>query len=161
MTPNCTYYLVAFFILLSLNLKAQEVASTQSKLQFFGDFRFRGEQDWDSRRYNGEYREDRHRMRARLRFGFSYRWNTQIQFGARIRSGVPNNIQSPHFNVGYKGFSSKPFQLDRYYVKGTYRHMWWWMGKNGLPFWKQNELWWDDDVQPEGISFGLKRRGKK
>ena len=152
---------VLFFIWVStLSLSAQVQDGKPPKLTFFGDLRIRGEQDWNSRQFDGAYREDRHRMRARLRLGFNYQWSEHIRFGGRIRTGVANNIQSPHFNLGYRGLSSKPFQLDRYFLQGTYSNSWWWMGKNSFPFWNQNELWWDDDVQPEGISFGLKKKGK-
>ncbi|MDH3604321.1 MAG: substrate-binding domain-containing protein, partial [Candidatus Tectomicrobia bacterium] len=31
-----------------------------------------------------------------------------------------------------------------------------WAGRNSLPFWKQNELFWDDDVTPAGAGFNYK-----
>lgn len=140
--------------------KTDEGAEKERKLMFLGDFRFRVEHDWDSRNFDGSFRDDRSRMRYRLRFGFNYRWNEYVSTGARIRTGVRRNIQSPHMNVGYFGFSSVPFQVDQAYIAASYKSFWGWAGKKNLPFWKQNELWWDDDVNPEGISLGMKLDGK-
>ncbi|MBT8228980.1 MAG: putative porin, partial [Bacteroidia bacterium] len=125
-----------------------------STLKLFGDVRMRAEQDWDSRNFDGTYREDRFRLRHRLRFGFNYTWNEYISFGARIRSGVEESLQSPHNNFGHREFSAFPVNLDKVYIAGKYDKYWWWVGKNSFPFWKQNELFWDDDVNPEGLAAG-------
>ncbi len=130
-------------------------------LQLYGDFRFRAEQDYDSRKTNGSYRDNRSRLRYRVRFGFTYKWGEHISFGARIRTGVPENFQSPHNNLGYNGSASISFNLDKAYLAGRYKNSWWWVGKNSFPFWKQNELFWDDDVTPAGIAAGTSFSIKK
>ncbi|NNC94825.1 MAG: hypothetical protein HKN92_04635 [Chitinophagales bacterium] len=124
-----------------------------NKLKFFGDFRFRAEQDWDSRRSNGTYRDNRGRLRIRLRFGFNYQWNDHFTFGARIRSGSSDDPQSPHITLG-DDFREYDINIDRAYLRGNYKDLWLWVGKNNLPLWKQHEMWWDDDVTPEGIALG-------
>lgn len=129
-------------------------------LSLSADFRYRFEEDWDSRTDDGSDRKNRFRMRYRLRVGFGYRLNEYLSFGGRLRTGVPTNIQSPHLNVGYNGLASGPFNLDKAFAKVEVAQLWAWAGKNSFPLWKQNELFWDDDVTPEGIAAGAKlKRG--
>lgn len=130
-----------------------DVVRRFKSLQIYGDFRIRAEADWDSQKSDGTYRDDRTRLRFKLRFGFVYRWSDQISFGARLRSGDPRDQQSPHSTLG-KGFETPNFKIDKAFLRGDHKYFWWWAGKNNFPFWKQNELFWDDDVNPDGIAFG-------
>ena len=161
MIKKALNFLLIISVFFAPRLFSQETDDEKKKLKLLADFRYRFEADWDSRRFEGSYRADRNRMRARLRFGFNYQWNDHFSFGARMRSGVATNIQSPHFNIGHENFSSKSFRFDRYNLKANYSKAWWWLGKNGFPFWKQNELWWDDDVNPEGVALGFKSQVNK
>jgi hypothetical protein len=137
--------------LLTSNILAQEITN---KLKFYGDVRFRTEMDRDSERTDGSKRVDRDRFRYRLRFGLKYALNKSIELGGRIRSGNPLNQQSPHTTLG-KEFHSDDFSIDKAYIKlSDMKGNWAWVGKNSMPFWKQNELLWDDDVNPEGIALG-------
>lgn len=126
----------------------------ESPFHLFGDIRLRAEQDWDSRTFDGSFREDRFRLRMRMRIGFNYDWSEQISFGARIRSGVNESLQSPHNNFGHREFTGFPISIDKVFLTGKHEKFWWWAGKNDFPFWKQNELFWDDDVTPEGVAVG-------
>lgn len=125
------------------------------KTKFYSDFRFRVEEDWNSRKTDGTHRDDRGRLRIRFRVGFDYNWNEHISFGGRIRVGDKLEQQSPHQTLGDE-FEPKTINLDKAYLKGNYAKGWFWLGKNDFPFWKQNELWWDDDVLPEGVAMGSK-----
>jgi len=64
--------------------------SLASSLNFESDFRFRIEQDWNARKSDGSYRDDRSRLRYRFRFGFKYSKATMGSFVARVRTGLPN-----------------------------------------------------------------------
>ncbi len=139
-----------------------ETLNEEKKLNFYGDFRFRPEFDWNSKNSTsssndgiGE-RKDRFRFRYRMRFGFVYHWNKDIKIGMRLRTGVPSSIQSPHVNFGYKGLGMVPFNLDKIFFGYEHGDYWGWVGKNSFPFWMQNEMFWDDDVTPEGLVFGAK-----
>ena len=123
------------------------------QLSLFGDFRFRFEQDWKSLNQDGNYRSDRGRFRYRLRFGFNYKLNEHIIFGGRLRSGDIRNNQSPHVTLGSE-IKDHGIAIDKAYAKVNMTNWWFWMGKNNLPFWKENEIWWDDDITPEGIAIG-------
>jgi ABC-type phosphate transport system substrate-binding protein len=129
------------------------VVNRFKSLQLYGDFRFRSELDWDSRRPDGTFRSNRMRFRYRLRFGFTYAWSDQISFGARVRAGDRKDQQSPHVTLSNE-FETPSINIDKAYLQGQHGNFWWWGGKNTFPFWKQNELWWDDDVNPEGVAFG-------
>ncbi len=146
-----TSFLLILLIASIINAQEKE---TESKLNFYSDFRFRAELDRNSERTDGSSRDDRDRLRYRLRFGFKYSLNKNIEFGGRVRSGNSLNQQSPHVTLG-KEFQSDDFSIDKAYLKVSNKKGYWaWAGKNGMPFWQQNELIWDDDVNPEGIAVG-------
>jgi len=129
--------------------------STKTKLSFESDFRFRAEEDWNSKKSDGTLRDDRTRFRYRLRVGLTYEHNDNFSFGARIRTSEPNKQQDPNLTLGegYKEFSTLPIGFETVYAK--YKNQWFsaWVGKNTFPFEKQNELFWSDAVFPEGISL--------
>ncbi len=126
-----------------------------SKLSFNADFRFRVEQDWNSKKSDGTFRDDRTRLRYRLRAGVTYsdKW---YQTGFRIRTGNPNKQQDPQLTLGegFKEFGTLPVGLEKAYFQGTLKTFTFWVGKNTFPFEKSNELFWSDNVYPEGIYLG-------
>ncbi len=80
--------------------KKRQEASSNSKLSFNADFRFRVEQDWNSRKSDGSYRDNRTRLRFRARVGFHYQLNDWASFGARICTGNPLKQQYPQITLG-------------------------------------------------------------
>lgn len=146
------YILITLLLTFSSPLVAQ-IDSIRSKLNFSGDFRFRVEQDWDSRKSNGEFRTDRSRLRYRLRAGFEYHHSSRTVVGVRLRTGNPRKQQDPQLTLGdgFFEFGTLPIALEKVYFQtelGNYKI---WLGKNTFPFKKQNELFWSDNVFPEGI----------
>ncbi|MEJ2112562.1 MAG: putative porin [Flavobacteriaceae bacterium] len=148
---------VVCLLFLQLFLNAQENEKT-SKLSFNGDFRFRIEQDWDSKKSDGTYREDRSRLRYRLRFGLTYNYQDWVSFGARIRTGDPKKQQDPQLTLGSgnKEFGGLPIALEKAYAEFYHNWLTAWIGKNTYPFEKQNELFWSDNVFPEGVALKTK-----
>jgi len=144
--------LISFLV--DLPAAAETEQPPPPKLKFFGDLRLRAEADWDSLQSDGTERLDRDRLRVRARIGFIYAYDEHISFGARLRTGNPVDQQSPHVTLGDE-FESKAVNFDRAFIQGTWGHAWAWGGKNASPFWMQNELFWDDDVNPEGVAGGL------
>lgn len=133
---------------------AQNLDSLQ-KLSFTGDFRFRIEPDWNSRKPDGTYREDRTRLRYRFRFGAHYQYNNHWSLGFRIRTGNPNKQQDPQLTLG-EGFGEAgtlPIGFEKIYGQVGINGFSVWFGKNTFPFKKQNELFWSDNVYPEGVSL--------
>ncbi|WP_166461176.1 putative porin [Flavicella sediminum] len=145
---------ILLLILFPLYLTAQNTNTTK-KLSFTGDFRFRVEQDWDSKKTDGSYREDRTRLRYRARFGFTYTHTNWVNFGMRLRTGAVNKQQDPQLTLGdgSKEFGTLPISFEKAFANFKYHWFSAWVGKNTFPFEKQNELFWSDNVFPEGVSL--------
>lgn len=146
------YFFVALLLVFSVLLFAQ-TDSTGSKFTFDGDFRFRLEEDWNSRKPDGSIREDRSRLRYRLRAGVLYQHNDRTAVGARLRTGNPRKQQDPQLTLGdaLNEFGTLPIALEKAYFQTGWKQFDIWMGKNTFPFKKQNELFWSDNVFPEGV----------
>ena len=151
-------------ILLSILLLAGAIPAdgavqvdNEGLLSLYGDFRLRMEQDWDSRRADGSPREDRLRARVRTRLGLEWEVTDALRFAVRLRSGAEGSHQSPHITVldfDNNDTGDADFHLDLWNLEARGKHLWGWAGRNGLPFWKQNEMFWDDDVTPLGLAGG-------
>ena len=145
-------YILVLFIF-PININAQ-IDSLKSRLSFNADFRFRIEQDWDSKKSDGSYRDDRTRLRYRLRAGAVYKakWY-EVSF--RIRTGNPIKQQDPQLTLGdgNKEFGTLPIGIEKAYFQGEWNTFIFWVGKNSFPFEKNNELFWSDNVFPEGVSI--------
>ncbi len=132
---------------------------SQDGFRLTGDFRARLEADFDSQRSGGSERADRTRARFRLRLQAGYQANDRFSFGLRLRSGSDFSHQSPHVTVldfDDNDTGDVHFNFDKWYARFEDDKGWLWAGRNSLPFWKQNELFWDDDVTPAGLAFGYK-----
>jgi len=143
---------IVLTMILASNTFAQKKAD---KLKIYGDVRFRTELDRDSKKTNGDMRADRDRFRFRFRFGVKYALNENLEFGGRIRTGNPDNAQSPHVTIG-DGFNSKDLSVDKAYIKYKKNGFYIWAGKNSMNMWEPDEMLWDGDVNPEGIALGNK-----
>ena len=126
--------------------------SLPSKLSFNADFRFRIEQDWHSKKSDGTFYDDRTRFRYRLRAGVVYE-EEWYSAGFRIRTGDPRKQQDSQLTLGdgFKNFGTLPIGLEQAYFQGKWRTFKFWIGKNSFPFEKNNELFWSENVYPEGI----------
>ena len=122
--------------------------------EFTGDFRFRFELDWDSRRPDGSFRDDRSRLRYRFRFGFILPYQEWASLGMRLRTGVPSNQQDPQLTIGSstEEYEILPLGFEKIFFKVKSEWLSFWLGKNTFPFQKQNELFWSDNVYPEGVA---------
>lgn len=148
-----TWFLFAILVI-PITLFAQ-ADSTKSKLSFNADFRFRVEQDWDSRKADGTFRDDRTRFRYRVRAGANYedKWYSA---GIRIRTGRRDKQQDPQLTLGAgaEEFGTLPIGLEKAFFQGKWENFRFWVGKNTFPYEKSNELFWSDNVFPEGIYVG-------
>ena len=150
---NPFLFLILFFLYAFSAFSQKDTDS--SKLSFEADFRFRIEQDWDSRKEDGSYREDRTRLRYRARVGAQYQLNEHYSFGLRIRTGNPKKQQDPQLTLGEgaEEFGTLSLGFEKAYFKFEKKGYILWLGKNSFPFEKNNELFWSDNVYPEGISL--------
>lgn len=145
------FHLIAVLFLIPILLHAQE-PQEKPKLRFNADFRFRIEEDWDSRKSDGSLRANRTRLRYRVRAGLVYA-NKWYSSGFRIRTGDPKKQQDPQLTLGdgFKEFGTLPIGFEKAYFKGNWEDFGFWVGKNSFPFVKTNELFWSDNVYPEGV----------
>ena len=144
--------LIFFIVALGWSINAFAQSPEKDKLEFEGDFRFRVEHDWNSHRPDGSLRDDRSRLRYRIRFGFTYEYNAWASFGARVRSGNLNDQQGPHLTLGEE-FSTVDLGFEKLYFQAKHKSLSAWIGKNTFPFFKQHELFWNDNVFPDGASI--------
>ncbi len=128
--------------------------STYSKVSFEMDFRFRAEHDWESRKADGTFRADRSRLRYRFRTGAIYS-HERFSFGSRIRTGDQRKQQDPQLTLGkgWKEFGTLPLGFEKIYFQYNGGSLNFWLGKNTFPFKKNNELFWSDNVFPEGVAI--------
>lgn len=146
---------IFFFLLFSLFLNPafNQTDSTVKKFSHEADFRFRIEQDWNSRKSDGSLREDRSRLRYRARIGTYYQLQEKYSFGLRIRTGNPSKQQDPQLTLGEgaEEFGTLPIGFEKAFLKYEENGINFWLGKNTFPFKKNNELFWSDNVFPEGV----------
>ena len=154
-----------FTCLLQFHISIGQTDSTKTSLkeklkkrvQFTADTRMRIEYDWDSMRADSTMRSDRTRFRFRLRFGASYthKW---AKMGFRIRAGNLTDQQGPHVTLGggTGEFGLIGLGFEKAYFQGSWNWGKAWIGKNTFPFYKMNELFWNDNVYPDGVALSTK-----
>jgi hypothetical protein len=123
------------------------------RLDLFGDFRLRLEQDWDSLEGDGTERDDRLRLRIRLRAGFEYQLNPHWSVRVQGRSGPDLSQQSPHITIlDFDGGATGPydFNLDFWYARYRQGGFEAWAGRNLPSFLKQDDLFIFDNVTYAG-----------
>ncbi|MEM7163323.1 MAG: putative porin [Bacteroidota bacterium] len=126
--------------------------SIEDRLLINADFRFRIEQDWNSQRSDGTYRDDRSRARIRARLGLTYMAKHE-KLGFRMRTGNPKKQQDPQITLGNSEneLEGLPVSIERAFYAFEKGEWYFWLGKNDFSFYKNNELFWSDNVFPEGL----------
>lgn len=141
-------------ILLPLTAQADD-------LSYFGDFRARYENDWNSAKSDGTERDDRQRFRIRVRGGANYQLNSLWNLGIRVRSGSDDSQQSPHITIkdlDHNDKGDRHFNIDKAFIQAKNDKLWFWAGRNSNPMFKNNEIVWDDDVTLLGAAVGIKTK---
>lgn len=156
------FSLLSILLLFGFNSFGQ-IDSTFTGLKLTGDFRFRIEHDWNSQNSNGVLRNDRSRLRYRFRFGMNYFLDKNSSFGGRLRTGNINDQQGPHITLGGNQgeFGLVKIGLEKLFYQFQNKNLKVWVGKNTIPMQKINELFWNDNVFPEGIGLKYKFKFKK
>ena len=124
------------------------VSAIGGESEVSGDVRYRYDIDTSSK---DKLNRDRQRIRARLGMTFS---SDKVTAGIRIATSSLSN-QSPHHTLGTKDASdNESFGLDRAFLSiDLASHSNLTLGKAKARWWQQNEIFIDDDLSPEGISF--------
>ena len=151
------FFLTLLILFFRDNIASADIISNET-FSLYGDFRARLETDWNSIRANGVNRSDRTRARVRGRIGLKITPFDKFTINIRLRTGSNRSQQSPHITV--IDFDDNPkgrfnANLDKWFGQFKSGGFTVWGGKNSLNFWKQNEMFWDDDVTVMGgaVSF--------
>jgi len=136
-----------------------EAASWASRVAFSGDLRYRHEQiSDDTLNAQGERTADRYRERLRARLSARAQVTEDLSVGigfATVEGGDPRSSNQTLDDV----FSRKSVDLDLAYFDWAFvdgGHLI--GGKMKQPFFKPGEsLFWDSDVNPEGLALAYKR----
>ena len=90
-----------------------------------------------------------------MRAGVQYK-NKWYRTGFRIRTGNPIKQQDPQLILGggLREFGTLPIGFEKAFFEGEKNTFLFWVGKNTFPFEKSNELFWSDNVYPEGVFLG-------
>ncbi len=152
MVKKLQFVLTLALLLFGCNFINAQVDSILSRIAFESDFRFRIEQDWDSRKSDGTFRDDRTRLRYRVRTGMKFTKDC-YSLGVRIRTGEQNKQQDPQLTIGTgsKEFGTLPIGFEKIFFEAKFEKLRFWLGKNSYSFEKNNELFWSDNVFPEGV----------
>jgi len=147
------YSLVLSLVVASF-ARADDVSFTEPKVTPYGDLRLRYEHDWDSQTAAGVPRADRDRERVRVRLGLNVDVSPEWSVNVRGRTGDPRSQQSPLLTFDSSDHTHDDLRadLDRYFVQYKSGPLLAWVGRNGFPFWQQNELILDEDVTPTGAA---------
>lgn len=149
-TPFPEWLLVIFLVCAS----SSAAANGLDRFSPYGDFRLRLEQDWDSTNGDGTQRDDRLRLRVRIRAGIRATINEKWSANIAVRSGPHKSQQSPHITVyDFDGGDTGPYQfnLDHWYLKFSQQGFSAWAGRNELSYWHQDDLFVFDNVTYPGI----------
>jgi hypothetical protein len=157
------HQLLVLFTISSLltGFPARAEEEPDRKLRLFGDFRLRLEQDWDSLQGDGTERDDRLRLRIRLRGGIEYRFNDQWSALVQARTGPDLSQQSPHITIyDFDDGPTGPYDvnLDHWFLRFSTGSFEVWAGRNELSFWHQDDLFVFDNVTYAGAG-GSYRHG--
>ncbi|MFZ0035194.1 MAG: putative porin [Sedimentisphaerales bacterium] len=123
------------------------------KVKLSGDFRYRHESIDSQKNSKDQFGTNRNRIRARL--GIDVKVNDDWDLGFRLATGaadpastnqsLENGFQKKDIWLDLAYFNWHPKSIERLNVYG---------GKMPLPFYRagNNQLIWDDDVNPEGLA---------
>ncbi|HUG44006.1 MAG TPA: putative porin [Acidobacteriota bacterium] len=160
------FFVPAAALILSASLVGAQGGDKPRKIRLSGDLRFRMESDFDGLRADGAPQSDRTRGRLRARLAGTLQARPWLLFAARLRTGSVGSQQSPHvtlFDLNGNPLGDHHVVPDQYYLKLSQGRNWIWAGRNQFPFWRQNEIFWDDDVTPTGVAgaYALPGTGRR
>jgi len=159
-TPTPTLWLTCF-ILLATGFAVHAEEGGDKRFEFFGDFRLRLEQDWDSLQGDGTQRDDRLRSRIRLRLGVDVRLDDDWSILVQARTGRHSSQQSPHITIyDFDGGPNGPYQanLDHWFVNFASGGFDVWIGRNELSYLHQDDLFIFDNVTYAGAGGSYRQK---
>ncbi len=158
-TISCFLEFLLFPSMAMKKALADFLINNNDRFMNYGDLRLRYENDWSSKKSSGAKRDNRQRMCIRARLGVNASFTNTLSGGIRLRTGSWGSQQSPHITIVDLSSDVKGHHnvvLDKWYVNKNNDSKNFWIGRNDFPFWKHNELFWDDDSTPIGLAFSIR-----
>jgi len=150
--PYLQCFVAIALLITSCGATAEE--DGQSGLDLFGSLRLRLEQDWDSRSGDNIKRDDRLRLRYRLRGGAKYTFDERWSARVAIRSGKDDSQQSSHTTIkDFDGGDDGPYDFNFDFWHLTYQSNGFeaWVGRNEPSFLHQTALLSFDNITYAGV----------
>lgn len=119
-------------------------------VDFYGDVRVRHQEIY----YEGD--DNKYQQRYRIRLGVSYDLTDDVTFVAQTSSGKGNPTSG---NVKFTdGLDLEKFKVDVLELKYEFDNSWVKAGKSKHYFYRpmSTQLIWDNDIRPEGLTYGYK-----
>lgn len=130
-------------------MKPEEpLLSFEDRLHFYGDARLRHQE------VQRDDKDNSYEERYRIRFGMTYEISDDLIFEAQVSSGRDDPTSG---NVNVKdGISIEQFKIDVLDIEYKFDNAWLRAGKSKHFFYRpmKTQLIWDNDIRPEGISYG-------
>ena len=126
------------------------IQTFNDKLNMYGDVRVRHQEI----SYEGD--DNKYQQRYRIRLGLSYDITDNLIFEAQTSSGRGNPTSG---NVKFTdGLDIDKFKVDVLDLAYKFDNSWIRAGKSKHKFYRpmKTQLIWDNDIRPEGISYGYK-----
>ncbi|MCS3904084.1 hypothetical protein J2T55_002117 [Methylohalomonas lacus] len=159
-----SYLIGVFLVAITMPAQATWVLDEAGKLSLFGDLRGRFETDFDSRNESGAQRDDRNRLRYRIRLGLRHEPTEHWRLQFRARTSREASQQSSALTIkDLSGGTRDDFRMfpDQWFAeyKRSGHHAW--LGRNSYPFWQANnqEMIWADNATLMGAFAGFETSG--
>ena len=120
------------------------------KFDFYGDVRVRHQE------IHRDDKDNSYQQRYRIRLGISYDITDDLIFEAQTSSGKGNPTSG---NVKFSdGLDIDKFKVDILDIEYKFNKSWIRAGKSKHYFYRpmKTQLIWDNDIRPEGVSYGYK-----
>jgi len=143
---------------ISIEEKNPIIKAYEDNLHMYGDVRIRYQerhQTYQSGSKEGE-EKNTHQERYRIRLGLSYDITDNFIFEAQTSSGRGNPTSG---NVKFtNGLNIDQFKVDVLDLVYKFDNSWVRAGKSKHKFYRpmKTQLIWDNDIRPEGLSYGYK-----
>lgn len=146
---SCAAVVTVAILVPAASLAAVPVGA-DDKVKLYGDMRIRAETD-KSEKQDGTDR-DRTRLRYRARLGVAFQPNDH--WSAKLRLATTSSQNSPYESFATVGGTADlKIGVDTAFIAYTgVSNLTLVAGKTPLNFWKQNEVFLDDDINPEALA---------
>jgi hypothetical protein len=134
------------------------IETFNDKLNMYGDVRIRYQERHQTYQSGSKVGQEKNTQqeRYRIRLGLSYDITDDLVFEAQTSSGRGNPTSG---NVKFSnGLSIEQFKVDVLDLEYKFDNSWIRVGKSKHQFYRpmKTQLIWDNDIRPEGVSYGYK-----